>query len=65
MIVPSGKCLNAGSFGGSGNVEQINVFGHDGAAKFLVTTGNFRASKGGNVITYGTPQDAWALTPSV
>ncbi|MEV6234260.1 hypothetical protein AB0L88_40990 [Saccharopolyspora shandongensis] len=64
-IVNAGECRDFNNLGSSNNVEQINVFGVQGPSTFWIQSGSFRASKGGNVHTYGSSADAWAMTPQV
>ncbi|MGI5499197.1 hypothetical protein [Lentzea sp. CA-135723] len=64
VIVPSGRCINL-PLGTSTRVEKIHVFGHVYPAVFLVTAASVRPSRGGSVITFGTPQNCWAATPAL
>ncbi|MEU5847468.1 hypothetical protein [Saccharopolyspora shandongensis] len=64
-VVNSGQCRDFANLGSSNAVEAIKVFGIDGPSTFWITNGSFRPSRGGNVVTYGSSADAWALTPAV
>ncbi|MEV5544312.1 hypothetical protein AB0L13_46750 [Saccharopolyspora shandongensis] len=64
-IVNSGQCQDFADLGSSTDVEAINVFGIDGPSTFWITSGDFRPSQGGNVVTQGSSANASALTPRV
>jgi len=67
FVISPGQCHTTTGLGDRDSYEDINVYGIDGAGnRFGVKGGNghFNPSRGGTVITYGTPGDAWALTPA-
>ncbi|MFR9732018.1 hypothetical protein ACL03H_22565 [Saccharopolyspora sp. MS10] len=65
FVVPAGQCHDTTGLSSAG-IEPITVVGlTDGGQRFQVGKGSFNASKGGIVKSYGTPGDAWAMTPQV
>jgi len=64
-IAPRGGCISV-NVGTSGTVETIVIIGITSKNEyFWVQNGSLRPSRGGNVITYGSKNDHWALTPAV
>ncbi|GAA4531710.1 hypothetical protein [Amycolatopsis samaneae] len=65
FVINPGQCHTTTGLGDRDSYEDINVYGFDGAGnRFGAGSGHFNPHRGGNVITYGTPGNAWALTPS-
>lgn len=49
----SGQCQKFTGFGSGTAAEPINDFGTRSPSTFWIQSGNFRPSRGGNIITYG------------
>ncbi|RSN38412.1 hypothetical protein DMC64_42415 [Amycolatopsis sp. WAC 04197] len=62
--VDPGHCADFAGFTGD-DAEPIEVYGISGSAAFRVAEGEYRGRLGGTVVTYGTPGNVWATTPSV
>jgi hypothetical protein len=67
--VGKGTCRTFSDLGSGSTIEPIEVRGvyNSSSNTFWVQGGNFRANRGGRVVTYGTTAagNHWALTPSV
>lgn len=64
LVSPGQACQDL-NIGDSDALEPIAIYGQGPTGPFLVQNAEIRPHLGGNVITYGTPADHWALTPQV